>query len=167
MTNVREDIRKKIYGHVMADLDPPAIVVHGKIFLALAVGGSLSLLLCGQFGLAFTPFASALQSHLGDVMGLLGCAATCGLIFAVVPALVLRLLTSPMQFYVLTRKKWRELAGWIAAAGVVLALVDGGLAHAADLVPWTLATVAMFLALAWGLRQIATLKGRWQAIGRY
>ena len=111
---------KKIKGHVYGDLDPSDTTAYKKSGLALFVGGALSLFLCGQFGMGLTPVATEFSHSIHHGIGPLACAAICGALFAIVPAVVLRLLASPIQFRALIRKKWQPQLIWTVAIGVLL-----------------------------------------------
>lgn len=147
MAGVSQGTRDRIYRKIMGDLDPHPLIVHAKLGSSIAVGGFLSLLLCGQFGLSLTPFAGAMHGQLMGLMGLVGCTVTCGLIFSFLPVLLLKVMSSPMQFYVLTRKKWGIVMTWMTGSGILFFVLQSSIT-VDDLILWTLTAGGTFFIFA-------------------
>lgn len=145
---VSDKIRETIYRQVRADLCPSRTVVHAKVGAAVTVGGLLSLFLCGQLGLGLSTVANEVHHALMARVGFLGCTVTCGLLFAVVPVLVLRLVSSAMQFQVLFRKEWKAIVSWVVVFGAILAFQNDRSDPMWVLALWILAAVLSFKALA-------------------
>lgn len=96
--NIPTRVEDKIRAHALADLAPSNMVVLLKSTAASLLGGFLSLFFCGQFGISFGAFD--LSGYLPmDRMTPEVCAVFCGLIFSVVPVLLMRFaFFSPLQF---------------------------------------------------------------------
>ncbi len=156
MDQIAPASEQAILRKVFYDIEPPVWMVHAKIGGSIAMGGVVSLLICGQFGMSLTPLADHFERHLASLMGLLGCSVTCGLLFAIVPAALLRFVSSPLQFYVLTRRNQPVILGWIVATGFVLMRLSRASLQISDIVTWYAAAMFMFSILAWGLYRIAT-----------
>lgn len=122
MNEVSETIKENIYRQVRRDLEPSLGLIHTKVGLAVAVGGGLSLFFCGQMGLGLSPLAESVHRILMDKGGVLGCTVLCGLIFALVPVLLLRASSSAIQFVVILRRKRPIIVGWVLAFGAYLVL---------------------------------------------
>jgi hypothetical protein len=83
-----------------------------------------------------------------EVAGFVGCTTLCGVLFAAVPVVALRIMSTGMQFRVLIRREWRAVAGWILAFGAAL-LYQGGRTESPWILPlWGTAAVASFCVLA-------------------
>lgn len=157
MTEVPDNIKENIYRRVQTDLCPSRPVVHGKIGAAVALGGLLSLFLCGQLGLGLSPVANSVHHALMAKVGFLGCTVTCGVLFAVVPVLTLRLISSAMQFQALIRKEWKAIVGWVVFFGAAVAFVNGRPDPIWVMMTWTLTAVASFKLLSLLLHQASLL----------
>lgn len=144
MNDVLDIIEENILQQVRRDLRPPPLLVHAKIGGAVAIGGVLSLFLCGQLGLGLSSLANTVHVALMDVAGFVGCTVVCATLFSVVPILILRLTSSPLQFLVLIRDKWRVSAGWVSTFGVLLSLKNGRADDLFVLVIWTLVAACSF-----------------------
>lgn len=148
MRDVPDIIRESIYRRVSRDLRPKRATVHAKIGGAVAVGGAGSLFLCGQLGFGLSSLAETVHIALMDAAGFLGCTVLCGVVFALVPVLMLRLVSSPLQFLVLIRKEWTVAATWMAVFGVAVSLRNGRADEGWVLLLWATAAVVSFAVTA-------------------
>lgn len=148
MTEVPNLIKEKIYSHVRADLTPSRLVVHTKIGTSISLGGLVSLFLCGQLGVGLTTLAMAVHSVVMGVGGVFGCTFVCGVLFAIVPVLTLRTISTGVQFWLLVRKEWRAIAGWNLVFGSILAYQSSRSDPLWILLLWLLAAVGSFELLA-------------------
>lgn len=130
-----EHLDRAIEEQVLRDLEPPASVVQAKVGTATIVGGVLSMLTCGQFGIGFTSFARAFSHNLHEHMGPLSCALICGLLYAIFPVSILRFaLCTTLQFKSLVRRRQWSIAAWFGGVGVTLAAFGH---HGTGLAPLT------------------------------
>ena len=116
MADVPQSLQNKIRHQILADFEPTLGVAFFKVGAAILAGGVLSLFVCGQFGIGFTPFALQMN-HQFHGSGAITCALICGALFAVVPLMVLRFLTSSIQFRVLLTRKYPVTLIWLAVVG--------------------------------------------------
>lgn len=138
--NIEENIKK----HVYRDISPSDGTAFRKVGIALLVGGVLSLFLCGQFGMGLTPVASRFNHAVHHSIGPLWCAAICGALFSIVPVLLLRMLSSPIQFRALLRRKWQPQLIWTISIGALLSYHgDFGFEFLAVVV-WSITAYAVF-----------------------
>ena len=114
----------KIKTFVDRDLRPNPLSMHAKIASAFLLGGFLSLSICAQFGLGLTPWSFAIQEYLMH-FGAVGCIAACGVLFALFPLILLRLIHRPMQFRLLTRQYSTPLIAWLIATEFSLLVASG------------------------------------------
>lgn len=98
MYDVSEKTSQEIYSRVQADLEPRLWAMIWRIGLSLSIGGVLSMVFCGQFGIGFTEMAHSVHHKAIGVLGPVQCAIFCGVVFAIAPVIVLRLLSSGMLF---------------------------------------------------------------------
>lgn len=119
MTQIPQHITDAIFARVRRDLTPGNLVVAAKTGLAVFVGGLLSLMVCAQFGIGFTGFSVELSHKVHVGTNSFVCALFCGAIFAVLPAVVLRLISSAMQFRYMLKKKWQVPVLWLVTAGAL------------------------------------------------
>ena len=141
---VSNHIEKKIKEHVHRDVSPSDGTAYRKSGIAFFFGGTLSLLLCGQFGMGLTSVASNINHTLHHSIGSLWCAAICGALFSIVPVLVLRVLSSPMQFRALLRKKWQPQLLWTVSIGVLLSYHGDFVFEFLAVIVWSTAAYAVF-----------------------
>ena len=136
-----------IYATVRCDLAPPSFLVHAKVASSVAVGGLTTLFLCGQFGLGLTEDAAEFHRLIMSHFGMLGCSLICGVLFAFIPVVVLRLWTSALQFRYITRRRFGVHVFWTAVFGTSLALASGRSNFMGDLPAWFFAAVFSLFAL--------------------
>jgi hypothetical protein len=111
-----------IRAKVAKDLEPSPLTVHAKLALACFGGGVLSLLVCGQFGIAITPAAHYISNLIHQNMNPLVCALVCGAVYSLFPVTVMRvLLTSPLEFKAIVSRYRLPIASWYITSGVALA----------------------------------------------
>ena len=128
----------------MADLRPSKSIVIFKTGISVLVGGLITLLYCGQFGVAGTEYAHRFNHHL-HMQNELFCAAVCGALFTIAPLIVLRAITNYHQFRVIINNKLYVPLLWIGAFGALLAYhgnLSGGIGY---FFVWMAAAVAVFL----------------------
>lgn len=157
MTEVPDHITEYVYRRVQRDLEPPWHIVHAKIGLSIGAGGLVTLFLCGQLGLGLSSLAERVHHALMGVMGFFGCTVVCGILFAVIPVATLRAMSSGIQFLVLIRKKWREVAGWTLAFGSLIAYQNNRSDTLWVLLLWSVTAVASFEVLARLLHRLSLL----------
>lgn len=163
MLNPPPNISDSIRAKVEKDLNPDPAVVHAKLGLACLGGGVLSLLVCGQFGIAFTPTAQNISHFIHQNMNPLVCAMICGVMYSLFPVVVMRVvLTSPLEFKAILNQYRITIAAWYIISGVSMASFGH---HGNDFVSvliWTIAaivgahiisrTVSLFMPI-WSLRE--------------
>ncbi len=153
MTNptdqVSESVRQDIYAVVTSDLKPSWTVVFAKTGISVLVGGLVSLFFCGQFQLGFSALARSVNGWIIEQAGMLGCTAYCGVLFAILPVFVMRLLSTPLQFRALRRRARLPMICWIGAFGAFMTQVDSmGNNPLWMLLAWTAAGWVSFWAMA-------------------
>jgi hypothetical protein len=156
MADVSDFVIKKIETQALRDLAPGAAVVHGKVGLAAVLGGALSLVLCGQFGLGFTAFAQDFNHLVHSHTNSVACALICGSLFAVVPAALLWAICPPLQFKAIVHRHWRKLILWFGATGGLLAFLGDHGRTLLEFGTWMVAAVVAFRLLSALLEQLRT-----------
>jgi hypothetical protein len=146
--------KEAIYRRVQADLEPSVFVTQAKIGGAVGLGGLASLFLCGQLGFGLSSAAMAVHTVVMDVAGFMGCTAVCAVLFAVVPVLTLRAISSGIQFFVLIRR-WQAIAGWTLAFGSLLAYENGRSDTLWVILLWAAVAVASFKVLARAVHELS------------
>lgn len=149
MPKVSDYIKENIYRAVKKDVDPSRLVVHSKVGASVAAGGALSLFLCGQMGLGLSPFAEKVHGLLMHYGGFLGCTVLCGFLFAIVPVLLLKLLTSSVQYLVILRQERPAIAAWVLAFGLYLVIRNQQSDFLLTIVLWGIPAIFSFYALGW------------------
>ena len=149
MTKVPDYIKENIYQTVKRDLEPSRWVVHAKVATAVAVGGGSSLFLCGQMGLGLSPLAETVHGLLMHYGGFWGCTVVCGVLFAILPVVLLKILSSKLQYLVLLRHEWRAIFGWLMAFGCYLVFRNQQTEVTLTLVLWVTPAFMSFYALGW------------------
>lgn len=144
MKHVSDITKENIYSRIKADLCPSRPVVHAKIGFSVALGGLISLFLCGQLGFGLSNLALRVHHEIMDVAGFLGCTVVCGILFALVPALTLRIMSPPLQFKALIRHEWKALSGWILLFGGIIAYMNNDADPIWTLFVWGIAAIGSF-----------------------
>jgi hypothetical protein len=165
MTKVPDYIKENIYQTVKRDLEPAGLMVHAKVGSSVAVGGALSLFLCGQMGLGLSPLANHVHGLLMHYGGFLGCTVVCGILFAAVPVLLLRAFSSKIQFLVLLRKKRPAIAGWVLAFGFFLVFRNQQPDVILTMVLWGAPAVASFYLFGWLVHRLSNVNPWHQSQG--
>jgi hypothetical protein len=132
---------------VRRDLSPRASVAWLKSTVAVALGGAVSLLACGQFGVGHTVYAEAYSQWMHATFGGFWCVAACGVHFAVLPALVLRLLAGGLQFRAILRDYPYIPMTCMVVAGAYLSAVGQYWNGFVWLALWAVAAATTFYAL--------------------
>lgn len=149
MTKVPDYIKENIYQTVKRDIEPSRLVVHSKVGASVAVGGALSLFLCGQMGLGLSPLAERVHGLLMHYGGFLGCTVLCGVLFAIVPVVLLKLLSSKVQYLVLLRQERLAIAGWVFAFGSYLIISNQQPDVLLTMALWGIPAILSFFAFGW------------------
>lgn len=148
----------EIRSRVRRDLDPSAGRIHARSAISFLVGGVISLLLCGQFDLSLSGWGEGLQGALMARYGPVVCTAVCGVLFAVAPVVIFRLLSHPLFFRAVLRRKALHLAGWLAGAEVLLLSHSDGSAVFLEVVAWLVGASVSLLALGFALDALGRLQ---------
>lgn len=109
-----------ISGYVRKDLKPGLFYVFWRLCASIAVGGVLSLFICGQFGIAFNTTAIGWNHLIHAHLGATQCAIVCGAAFSVLPVLILRFISSGVFFRVIIRRFGLAQAGAFLFAGILM-----------------------------------------------
>jgi len=144
MSKIPDNIANAIQQKVLSDLEPSSGTVLAKVGTSTLIGGSLCLLVCGQFGVGATTIATKLNHSLHSSGGGLLCAAFCGAVFALVPLLILRMQCSVLQFNVVVREHFYVVALWLAGFGGMLAYHGNVGAEFSYFLVWLLTAAATF-----------------------
>ena len=144
MTHIPRKIEEKIHKRVYSDLDPHLWVVYLKMVFAVGVGGGLSMLVCGQFGMGLTSFADVVSHSIHGSWHHLACASFCGTVFAVVPTIVLRLTCSPLQYRGIVGKQPYLPSLMLLVSVFVFFLLGDTEGDVAYLLVWLVSAVATF-----------------------
>lgn len=157
MMHMSDIIRENIYSRVEADLRPYPLVVHAKVGFSVALGGLISLFLCGQLGFGLSNLALSVHHQLIEVAGFLGCTVVCGILFALVPVLTLRIITSSLQFKVIIKHEWKALSGWILLFGGIIAYMNNESDPTWTIFVWGIAAIGSFELFSHALHKLTIL----------
>ena len=116
------EVKTSVRQVVARDLLPSLSDRVSRIGLSAILGSAASLTICGQFGIGLSGWANAFSSHIHESMSPWSCSVICGVLFAVFPVTVLRLLSSPMLFHVLFKKHYVEVYTLFTVLGGALAI---------------------------------------------
>ena len=120
MVEVSEKTREKIFGYVRRDLQPTYWAVAWRVASSLAIGGFLSMIFCGQFGIGFSEMARHLNHAIHAHMGAVQCAIICGATFAIAPVLVLRGFCTGILFRKIIREYGMVQAALLVPIGIFM-----------------------------------------------
>lgn len=120
MKPIPEQVKQTIHSFVQKDLDPSMNKVILKTGFATLIGGVISLFLCGQFGLGISDFSVQINHQIHHRFGEFYCAMICGAIFAFIPVLALRFLSTGVQYRVLLTKHLYILWIWLLLTSTIL-----------------------------------------------
>lgn len=159
MTELSDSVSESVRNRLLKDMRPGAATVYLKSGLAVILGGALSLIVCGQFGVGITHaalhFADQFHTHGTSVRSVL----MCGVAFAILPPFVLRLICTPLQFRFLTRNTFAPALIWLVGLGAVLAHHGETAVEAFRFGLWAMAAFGTFSFVA---RLIDLLVPSWQ-----
>lgn len=157
MKHISDITQEIIYRRIKTDLCPSRPVVHAKIGFSVALGGLISLFLCGQLGFGLSNLALRVHHQIMEVTGFLGCTVVCGILFALVPAVTLRIMSPPLQFKALIRNEWKALSGWILLFGGIIAYMNNSADPVWTLFVWGIAAIASFELFSSALYKVTIL----------
>lgn len=148
MMQISKELSELVRIRILKDMQPGIFTIYLKCGLAVLLGGSVSLFVCGQFGVGITHaalhFNNQLHAHVHDF----GAALACGASFALTPPFILRLLCSSLQFRVMTRKSFDAALVWFVGLGTLLAHHGEMGTHILMFVLWSLAAIVTFMGLS-------------------
>lgn len=159
MAETPQRVKNHVMGKLTADLNPSLLTIYAKSGLSVAVGGGLSLFVCGQFGVSASHSAHHVHGHLIENMEGLACLLLCGALFAILPALMLRMISSPLQFRAITRKSFHAPLLWLVSIGGFLAYHGDEGRGILGFIAWSVAAWITFEGVA---RILEMVLGRWQ-----
>ncbi len=141
---VAANTRKRI----LIDLRPSLLTLYFKCGVSVVVGGILALWICGQLGINISHASSHLRFELHSHVYGFGSALGCGVLLAILPPFILRMLCSPLQFRIFTRRGLHAPIVWFVGLGL-------GLAHHGEVagqlflfILWCLAALGTFVVVA-------------------
>ena len=149
--NIPKEIEDNILGHVKGDLSPSWWLVFTKSGASIILGGMISMIFCGQFGLGLTGHAEQMNHAIHMNAGGVVCAMACGALFSFFPVFFLRMFCSPLQFRLILRKKSFYPAMWIALVGTPLSHYGDFGGDMFMLSIWFVTAWAFYLAMGWVL----------------
>ncbi len=150
-----EKLSLEVRDAILADMNPSQLAVHSKLSCAVMLGGMLSLLFCGQFGFGMTPWAETMSHQLHQQMSSVTCALICGVLYALFPTFILRmLLCSPLQFRIILKKNIGAALFWYSLVGATLAYHGDHGQGIVELSTWILAALGTSHLLAWAFTYI-------------
>lgn len=117
---ISKKTEEKIYSYVKKDLTPSIWAVVSRIVISLSMGGFLSMMFCGQFGVGFSEMARHWNHTVHASMGSVQCAIICGSIFAIVPVLVLRSICSGLLFRKIIKGYGVAQGGLLTIMGIAM-----------------------------------------------
>lgn len=152
---IKEHLSAGLVADVRRDLNPSAWSVFSKVALVHAIVGSLTLLICPQFGFSFTS-SHGLMPYLmkyGESVCMLGC----GALFTGLSVLAVSLALRPEEVRVLKQTEVLQLA--VLASLSLGAFICLGASIVASLgLVWALGSIlggALSLELGWAYRRFA------------
>lgn len=152
------DRKQQLYLLAQGKMDPSYGSVLAKLLIAQALGGSLVLLVCPQFGISFSRFQIDLvPHHLMSISSFL-CDIYCGAFFVLLTGSLFWLVTGPGHWRKLIYCRKELTLGLAGLSALLFALVtDWGFAW--GYLFWGLgASCAFYLQLAMGQKWLARYK---------
>lgn len=149
MTKISQETENAIYQHVRQDLKPSPFAVIWRIGTAFTLGGLLSMFFCGQFGVGFSTLAQGWNHSIHAHIGATKCAIICGSIFSVLPAFILRMLSSGILFRVILRKYVISQIGLILIAGTFMYVNGSMMTELINVGAWSLSAFVSFKLLGY------------------
>lgn len=148
MKAIPEHLNLQVHRRIRRDIDPPLTLVFLKVVVATVVGGLMTALLCGRFsgdgGLSIEHLMHRVDIAYADIW----CAALCGSIFAILPVVVLRLITSSVQFLTIFAKHKLLLGINLSGAAAVFFVHEQVSSYALGFVVWTAGALVAGLLIA-------------------
>ena len=144
MIEVSEKTSAKIYSYVRKDLEPSLFSVTWRIAGSILIGGLLSLLFCGQFGVGFSDMARHLNHTVHASMGAVQCAIICGSIFALAPIVILRLVSSALLFRKILLSYGVAQAVLLLAAGLIMYSTGSFVSELINVLVWSASAFLSF-----------------------
>ncbi|MFK7872810.1 MAG: hypothetical protein AB8C84_06505 [Oligoflexales bacterium] len=89
---------EEIYKYVHQDLHPSVWSVTWRLGLSIFLGGFLSMIFCGQFGLGLSRMAQDTMHMVHSRYGSIRCSILCGMIFTLAPIVILKGICSRFLF---------------------------------------------------------------------
>ena len=131
----------ELMNRVRRDLAPGFGHIAGRLAGIHAIAGSISLLVCPQFGVGPLGGGDGLMGFFMQ-FGELACAVGCGSFFMGMTALASQWILNPDEKRALRAQGWLQYP-WLAAAswGLLMLIGEGSLASAEYLFSWLLAAV--------------------------
>ena len=147
MMEVPEILAQRVKDQIVRDMKPSLWTLSWKSGFSVVLGGTLSLLVCGQFGVGITHAAmhinNELHAHGHDHFP----ALLFGIAFALIPPFILRLICTSLQYRVITRKPAAAFA-WFVGLGLMMAHQGEVAFEAMTFVLWSAACAGTFQALS-------------------
>ena len=129
-----------IYDYVSSDLNPIFFRVFWRVGIALLIGGTLSLFICGQFGISLSPLALGWNHLIHAHFGTTQCAVICGVAFSVIPIFLLRILSSGVLFHIIIHQYSGTQASLLLVASIAMYLGGSFMNEVINISVWTLST---------------------------
>lgn len=121
MAETPQHLKDIVVRRVTSDMSPSLLTTYLKSGISVVIGGGLSLFVCGQFGISASHSAHHVHNHLTENIEGIACLLLCGALFAILPAVLLRMISSPLQFRAITRKSFHAPLLWLVSIGGFLA----------------------------------------------
>lgn len=148
MLEVSKSTKRTIYRNVHRDLKPARSLVHGKMAVALLVGGIASLALYGQFGYGLTQEARTAYARIAASTSTMGCMLISGALFAALPVATLRAMCNALQFRAIAHRTFLPMLAWLGLFELVVAYRADFDAPGQELVVWFAGATIAFHMLA-------------------
>ena len=157
MPELDPKISDRVLEKIKQDMYPSPLITNLKIAGSFLCGGLASLLYCAQFGIMKTTTSVSTHDWIHKIGGELGCPYLSGLAFTILPMIILRFLSSPLQFKGFINQKSHLIFLWGVFTGCSLYIYSDAnqLIH---LALWTLAIAPASSALFLNGKRLAPTK---------